>query len=125
MYCDLGIAVALNLDLVQRNMAYVTRHYIVELTTWLAITEKTLSLRRGHSVVSLHQTARLQRDNGVCFIGEAEKERPLTIVDAVVWSWWLGVEGAVVLQQYTAVAEELLLCKSCKHGILHCTKLEI
>ena len=69
--------------------------YRVEFTTWLATTEKTLSLTRGHSVMSLHQTTRLQRDNGVCFIGEAEKERPLTIVDAVVWSWWLDAEGAV------------------------------
>ena len=32
---------------------------------------------------------------GVCFIGEAGKERPLTIVDAVVLSWWLDAEGAV------------------------------
>ena len=45
--------------------------------------------------MSLHQTTRLQRDNGVCFIGEAEKETPLTIVDAVVWSWWLDAEGDV------------------------------
>ena len=55
--------------------------------------------------MSLHQTTRLQRDNGVCFISEAEKERPLTIVDAVVWSWWLDAEGGLckfwVLQQYT------------------------